>query len=788
MEFFLTHNPYKIETSFQIDGVLSAPAWFKSLTETEGVQMRLQLWIMRFFDELAKAYPGTKKFSITYMGTSTDCDDIIQEAKLAEDRMGIEINVKTLPCGNPDKKFEQLTQLYKEAQNGPYDGFKTLELTEAFQRITDRKLSVSVMAPMKNGKSTLLNSIIGYELLPNDTQRCTAKISYIEHDAAADTFQAKAIREKGDSDYLPCDSNLLLEWNHEDGVKQVNIRGRLAGMSASDYCLQFVDTPGPNSAIHKEDLTTVERFLGDNSLPMICYIIDIVDDDEAKYLLRLKKHMSQHGKQSEDRFIFIIPRMDILNIEEKHNQLDNPIKAKIEKIREDLKELGILNPRLFPVTSLIALKAREYTSMSEWNKNTWDMNFQKFAMGQRHITTTLNDYMALSSSVENKIKKEISELSAKIRDRQDTLAERLRYMELLSGIPALEMSIEEYLLKYSVPARISDAAQMFDEGIKKANAVQQLMTEIDSKETSLAAIQSKIANLRSFLAKGAGAKEMKQRMFPEVWTASARLQTELAEGNVEYENRIATYIAKWNVEQDENGRITPEKANAFIAQFKDFMTGLSKNMLGVYSNSVEDDARVQFKKLCAAYNESIKHILGEMPPELREFINRFTFILPQTTTITVKTGDVASTVPESYWQEYDRVITLKEDGVWEKFWAMMPGTPTTKKDYKRATRYVTKVNVTELRKALKSNSSVILQQGIESAEKIAEKHYMSMRAAMMREFEKVDKKLIALGKELEDNLADQKTKTVERDNYRKVLSWVKDFQDRLMRVLEIKEA
>jgi hypothetical protein len=71
---------------------------------------------------------------------------------------------------------------------------------------------------------------------------------------------------------------------------------------------------------------------------------------------------------------------------------------------------------------------------------------------------------------------------------------------------------------------------------------------------------------------------------------------------------------------------------------------------------------------------------------------------------------------------------------------------------------------------------------------MAEKHYMSMRAAMMREFEKVDKKLIALGKELEDNLADQKTKTVERDNYRKVLSWVKDFQDRLMRVLEIKEA
>ena len=65
---------------------------------------------------------------------------------------------------------------------------------------------------------------------------------------------------------------------------------------------------------------------------------------------------------------------------------------------------------------------------------------------------------------------------------------------------------------------------------------------------------------------------------------------------------------------------------------------------------------------------------------------------------------------------------------------------------------------------------------------------MSMRAAMMREFEKVDKKLIALGKELEDNLADQKTETVERDNYRKVLAWVKDFQDRLMRVLEIKEA
>ena len=315
MELYLSHNPYRIATVFRIDDKNCDAPWFTELSCADGSPARLQMWIGQFFDKLHEAYPAKERFYLTYKGTSADCRDVAEEASLASKRLGIEIRVISEPCGDPESKFRSLRKLYREAITGPYEDFHKLELNGDFKKIEDRLLSVSIMAPMKNGKSTLLNAILGQELLPNATQRCTAKISYIEHSEGMEGFEAKSIDEKGaSSEYLPCDIGVLRKWNSEDSIRHVRIRGSLPGVKVDDYRLQFVDTPGPDSAVHKEDQITIERFLNDNSLPMVCYIVDRINTAEEKYLSRLKEHMSRFGKQSADRFIFVVSRMDQVEI------------------------------------------------------------------------------------------------------------------------------------------------------------------------------------------------------------------------------------------------------------------------------------------------------------------------------------------------------------------------------------------------------------------------------------------------------------------------------------------
>lgn len=787
MELFLSHNPYTIETVFLIDEHRCEEPWFADLTSSGGIPVRLQMWIMHFFDKLHETYPAKEQFYMTFKGTSADCEDIRREAESAKTRLGVSIVLQVLPCGDPENKFEQLKRLYTEAQDGPYERFHNPELAAGFSKIADRKLAVSIMAPMKNGKSTLLNAILGQELLPNATQRCTAKISYIEH--CADNpgrFEAKKMVKGSSSDYIPCTQEILKEWNSDNSVRYVKIRGTLPGIDISDYRLQFVDTPGPDSAVHPEDQATIQRFLNDNSLPMVCYIIDRVNDAEVHYLEQLKKHMTQFGKQSEDRFIFVVSRMDQLAVSKSDTRGSNPIKSKVEEIRSDLCKIGINNPRILPVSAWIALKAREFNVLDEEDQEEAIDSFKKFRRAMRRIDSTLMDYMSLSPAIKNKLNEELTEIVRKFELEEETVEDNLRYAELLSGIPALELAIEEYLVKYSVPARIYDAASIFDSGIKEADAEHALLQDISSEKTTLDQTEKKINELQNFLVKGEGAQALKAKMFPEEWHESVTLKRELSYAEREFDSLIKAKMAEWTYETiDSNKTIDPNEAQRLVTDFITFMQGLTHQMLGIYANAVEQDAKEQFEALKIAYEENIQVILGKMPDELREFLNHFDFVLRPNTQMNIKTEEMIVETTEEYIVEYQREINADQDGLWAAFVSILPLTDTTKSDTRKETRTIQRVKISTLRTHVGNEASIIIQAGLEKAVETAAKHYAKLRVKMMGEFERIDTALEGFKTDLKKNISSQKTADDKLKEYMGVLEWVKRFHERLKHILDL---
>ena len=600
-------------------------------------------------------------------------------------------------------------------------------------------------------------------------------------------FEAKRIDENGaSSEYLPCDRDVLTTWNNDADVRHVRIRGSLPGVKVDDYRLQFVDTPGPDSAVHKEDRITIDRFLSDNSLPMVCYIVDRINSSEEEYLARLKEHMSRFGKQSQDRFIFVVSRMDQIQISKGDTKEKNPLKAKVGEIKADLRRLGISNPRVFPVSAMIALKAREYMSLDELDQEEAESDIKKFHRGLKRIESSLLDYTSVGSAIKNKIETEIAEITKKIEDGEDKRSDDLRLAELLSGVPTLELAIEEYVTKYSVPARIYDAATIFDQGIQKAHAIDALVAQVDSRQTSLDKIGEKIEKLRHYLSQREGAEEMRTKMFPEKWVESPTLKKELSVAEHEFDIQIREELSNWNPQtRDVNDNLKPEEAKSLVAGFISFMDDLSTTMLRVYADHVDNDARAGFKRLKADYETKIQEILGEMPKELKDFLENVRFVLAPNASMKFDIDSLITTTTEEYIHHFRREITMKKDGFFRAVLSMLPFTDTQTDDTEIRRRTVKHVNYRKLKSSVKESASLILQSGLEKAKAAGAEQYGKLRQLMMKQFDNIDIRLKEFEKELKQNLDAQGKETERLTEYRKVLDWVKKFQGKLEHILDL---
>ena len=89
-------------------------------------------------------------------------------------------------------------------------------------------------------------------------------------------------------------------------------------------------------------------------------------DDDNALLERVAESMSVGGKQSKDRFIFVVNKMDSRNTE------DGDTSQTLTRVRTYLKKHGIINPNLFPAAALPALNIRRIKNGEIVDEDTAD--------------------------------------------------------------------------------------------------------------------------------------------------------------------------------------------------------------------------------------------------------------------------------------------------------------------------------------------------------------------------------------------------------------------------------
>ncbi len=179
---------------------------------------------------------------------------------------------------------------------------------------TTRIFPVVVMATMSSGKSTLINALLGEDILPNQNEACTAKMfSILDDDSAKKTTLYVTKKDGKLSKSTTKMAERLKEANESDDVASVLITGDIKGVVNTDKSLLIIDTPGPNNARDLSHVSVMKEILGRVSGGLILYVINatqmgIVDD------AKLLKELSEQVKAKENlNVLFVINKMDAID-------------------------------------------------------------------------------------------------------------------------------------------------------------------------------------------------------------------------------------------------------------------------------------------------------------------------------------------------------------------------------------------------------------------------------------------------------------------------------------------
>lgn len=617
----ISYNPYTVRTDLLINGKKMNEE-VSPLSYING--RRLQEWI-----EPRENWPGIFKtlrtsvgdgqITIEFTGTSGDFQDVVY----AKDNFGtqcfskielIHKNKETAQNSDPYSKIIKLKELYQELQEGPVEEFKTPDIQKNFEAAMDSEFKIVVIAPMSSGKSTLINAIIGRDLLPAVNQATTAVITEIKDNDNLQDFIANADDKYGNNvvENQKATKDLISELNYrkdpndpegkEALIHLVKLEGPIPGLPSDVLSTVFVDTPGGNNSQNKEHELMMDESINDENKSLILYVFNgaqLGTNDSNIILKKIANAMknSTNGKQSRDRFLFVANRMDEFDTEkEKYEDV-------IENtILEQLKYCGITEPNLFLTSAETAKLIRMFENGEQLSKNE-RLNLRKLVECFNSKECMLSKYASLSTSVKNELEKkaeQYAEMGKKIREKNDTKEpneSEYKAAEINSGIPAIELAIKEYLEKYAIAIKIKTAHDTFMKKVIERNMINNCEAEWAKSQESFDAIKEELQQKQEKYDYSKKQEEFRDKV------EHIELDTQFIE------NEKAIIIQKIDkLGRDGDDEIELEKADYYLEKFRQDVFSIGEEAKEVLDNAFNNGVLAVCQIIIQEYSQYIQEL------------------------------------------------------------------------------------------------------------------------------------------------------------------------------------
>lgn len=761
-KIFLKYNPYNLETELTVDGKKLAQN--SQIGERITPDSRLQEWVEDLPRILIDEYNDTD-FDIVFHGTLLDFEDLTEVFTRAFERGELTAKLDRIPAKETSDKEVLIDEVFKEIQQGPFEELKDQEIISAFQHAKSSDFEVCVVATMSAGKSTLINSMLGTKLMPSKQEACTAIITKIKDTEDNDSWQAEVYSK--DNYLIETHENLtystMERLNGDENVSVIKVSGNIPFVSSEDVSLVLIDTPGPNNSRDPEHKKVQSEFLSKSSKSLVLYIMEgtFGSDDDNALLQRVADSMKVGGKQSKDRFIFVVNKMDDRRKE------DGDTEQTLERIRAYLKGHGISNPNLFPAAALPALNIRLMQNGTDVDEDTQDETEMKVRKLNRNETLHFENYAPLPASIRGDIKTKLADAE----NKNDAYAEALIH----TGVTSIEAAIRQYVQKYAKTAKIKNIVDTFMHKLDEVGCFEETKQELAKNREDGERIARQIEAIRKKVDDVKSAQQFRNAVDNAVIKVNDNAKDII--GSI-----VQKYQAKINQKSADlaGQELTMDEVMDEVGRLERYAQKLEPDFQAELDELIRENLIKTSNALLQEYKKKLASLTSEVDPHALAGISIDPLKLMGGTIPTADNFSVTKLVQSKKVEDGTEWVenTAKK---WYKPWTWFQEKGYYRTKYKTV-KYVPASDLTqEFFTPIKEN---IINNGT-FAQKYALKQSNRIAASFNKEFERLDGVLKQKLSELESYAADKSVAEERIKETERRLEWLEVIRNRVASILEI---
>ena len=598
-DFIIDYNPYLVTCTFYKNGRKIGD---KTKIGSKANQ-RLQILLSPstnwegLLSEIAKVCNDTQ-IRITFKGRKIDFEDLLYSV----DKYSGEVKFEcVLEEGkNEAAIMSELDAIIADIKKKKLPQFDELDSSgrgvfDAYEEAKNGIFEVSVIATMSSGKSTLINSLLHTELLPSENKACTATIARIFDNDQMDGYEAECYDASKKVVYsrAPINSEMIRAYNADEAVQYIDIEGSIPSIPSNKIRLCLIDTPGPNNS-RNENHERLTRSIIKRTNSVILYVMNATQigiNDDHQLLYDISNEMKRAGKQSRDRFIFVINKCDALD-EEKGETIDKLLRD----IREYRKGFGIEEATLIPTSARLALlirKNRKGDKLSRKERVELDSVEDFIDSDLLHF----EKYATLTPSVRVQLENQISEYHA---DEDTYDLEALVH----TGLPVVEATISEYIDKYAYPIKINDAIKNILNLIEELNMKGRFEQRIASDSELLERVREQIKRAREKRTQGDSiSRDFKKKI--------KMLKLDTIDRSEE-QFKVEMELQAFSKEFDGKEKVDKIIADQLIAEFQRKLNGYQKTCENRLQRDIDEQFFLRCNELLEEYSRVVSSILEDI--------------------------------------------------------------------------------------------------------------------------------------------------------------------------------
>lgn len=640
------------------------------------------------------------------------------------------------------------------------------EIISAFQHEKSSDFEVCVVATMSAGKSTLINAMLGTKLMPSKQEACTAIITKIKDNKNNDSWQAEVYNK--DNCLIETHENLtyptMERLNNDKDVSVIKATGNIPFVSSEDVSLVLIDTPGPNNSRDPEHKKVQSDFLSKSSKSLVLYIMEgtFGSDDDNALLQRIADSMKVGGKQSKDRFIFVVNKMDDRRKE------DGDTEQTLNRVRDYLfKKHGIANPNLFPAAALPALNIRLMQNGTELDDDTMDETEMKVRKLNRNEHLHFENYATLPASICGDIKIKLDNA----KSNNDANAEALVH----TGIVSIEAAIRQYVQKYAKTAKIKNIVDTFMHKLDEVGCFEKTKQELAKNHEDSERIALQIETIRKKIDDVKSAQNFRVAVDNAVIGVSDDAKEIIDSIVQKYQAKIRQKIDDLRGQELDMDDVMNE-----VYRLELYAKSLEPNFQADLDELIRENLIKTSKALLQEYKKKLESLTSEVDSDALAGISIDPIKLMEGTVPTADTFSVTNLI-QSKEVTNGREWVENTNKKWYKPWTWFQEKGYYKTKYKTV-HYVPASDLAQ--EFFAPIKETVINNG-ELAQKYVIRQSNRIAASFNKEFERLDDMLKQKLSELESYATDKSQAEKRIKETEKRLKWLEGIQKQVASILEI---